>query len=149
MAINRFNIRVYGLLINEKHELLLVNETINNFNFTKFPGGGLEFGEGLIDGIKREFKEEAGIQIEIQSHFYTTDFFQQSAFRETDQLISVYYLVSSDAVSLIRLDKHEVNSGNREEKLQFLWVPLNQLTTELLTFPIDKKVVEMLTRSLI
>ncbi|MCU0423883.1 MAG: NUDIX hydrolase [Bacteroidia bacterium] len=149
MAINRFNIRVYGLLINEKHELLLVNETINNFNFTKFPGGGLEFGEGLIDGIKREFKEEAGIQIEIQSHFYTTDFFQQSAFRETDQLISVYYLVSSDAVSLIRLDKHEVNSGNREEKLQFLWVPLNQLTTELLTFPIDKKVVEMLTRNLI
>src|SRR5688500_15254353 len=93
--VNRFNIRVYGILINEKDEVLLVNETMGGFSFTKFPGGGLEFCEGIADCLKREFSEETGLEITLNRHLYTTDFFQQSAFRKTDQLISVYYLVKA------------------------------------------------------
>jgi ADP-ribose pyrophosphatase YjhB (NUDIX family) len=77
---NKFNIRVYGLLINHNQEILLSDEELNGKRFTKFPGGGLEFGEGLLEGLKREFMEECNMEIEINSHFYTTDFFVQSIF---------------------------------------------------------------------
>ena len=92
--INRFTIRVYGLLINEQNQVLLVHERMPEIEFTKFPGGGLEFGEGTADCLIREFKEETGLDVQVKRHLYTTDFFQQSAFRKTDQLIAIYYLLN-------------------------------------------------------
>ena len=52
---NRFNIRVYGLLINEQKQVLVSDELIRGSYITKFPGGGLEFGEGTRNCLQREF----------------------------------------------------------------------------------------------
>lgn len=143
--VNRLNIRVYGLLVNERHEVLLSKEKIGDIHFTKFPGGGLELGEGIKDCLIREFAEEVSIPVEVQSHFYTTDFFLQSAFRETDQLISIYYKVTTThAPDSIRLDEFDILNDGRTEQQQFIWIPLEQLEEEMVTFPIDKVVVKML-----
>lgn len=144
VEINRFTLRVYGILtVDEK--ILLVEERINDFSFTKFPGGGLEFGEGIQDCLIREFKEETGIDIEVGKHVYTTDFFQQSAFRKTDQLIAVYYevLPLSDPMK-IRLDEFEIENEGRKEYLRFFWMNRTAITEDLLTFPIDKKMVSLI-----
>jgi len=69
-----FNVRVYGLLINENNELLISDEKEYGKRFSKFPGGGLEIGEGLIDGLKREFMEECNMPVKVLQHYYTTDF---------------------------------------------------------------------------
>ena len=147
--INRFNLRVYGILMNTKNQVLLAHERIDNFNFTKFPGGGLEFGESTLDCIKREFKEETGLNISVEKHVYTTDFFQQSVWVSTDQIISVYYQVStSDDLSNFDLAERTLAYGKREEHIWFEWVDLVNLTPAMLTFPIDKKVAEMLHSTL-
>jgi 8-oxo-dGTP diphosphatase len=146
--IDRFNIRVYGLLINGNNEILISKERIGQFAFTKFPGGGLELGEGIADCLIREFKEEVDIDIEITAHFYTTDFFQQSAFKHTDQLISIYYKVRSlSDIALINKEEVTLWNDGREEQQQLLWVSLSQLTPDGFTFPIDKHVVQMLTNN--
>ncbi len=75
-----FNVRVYGILINEQKQVLVSDEFIRGSYYTKFPGGGLEFGEGTRDCLKREFMEEMNLKVEIGEHIYTTDFFQLSAF---------------------------------------------------------------------
>jgi len=93
MEEKNFNIRVYGLLINDRNEILLSDELRNGMAFTKFLGGGLEFGEGKIDCLKREFIEELGIEIEIKELLYFTDFYLHSAWSKNDQLISIYYFV--------------------------------------------------------
>lgn len=143
--INRLTIRVYGILINNKNEILLVDEQIDDFKFTKFPGGGLELGEGTIDCLKREFLEECDLSIKIIKHFYTTDFFQQSAFRPSDQLVSIYYLVESDQFPInINLNPIEVMEYGKKETLHFKWVNLLNLKVEQLTFPIDKVVCQMI-----
>jgi 8-oxo-dGTP diphosphatase len=143
--VTRLNIRVYGLLVNEAEEVLLVHEKIGPVHFTKFPGGGLELGEGIKDCLIREYKEEAGIDIEVLSHFYTTDFFLVSAFRETDQLISVYYKVRSiQDLSVIPLEEFDIENDGRIEQLRFFWVPLKDIAEEMVTFPIDKVVAGML-----
>ncbi|HEY1007169.1 MAG TPA: NUDIX domain-containing protein, partial [Sphingobacteriaceae bacterium] len=77
-----FNVRVYGLLINDGREILLSDEEEYGVRFTKFPGGGLEYGEGLREGLRREFMEECLAEVEVLDHFYTTDFYIKSAFNE-------------------------------------------------------------------
>jgi len=91
-----FNIRVYGILIDEEHRLLVSDEFIRGNYFTKLPGGGLELGEGTRDCLKREFMEETGLDVTVGEHFYTTDFFQISAFNNKDQIVSIYYRVTAN-----------------------------------------------------
>jgi 8-oxo-dGTP diphosphatase len=143
-----FNVRVYGLLINENNEVLLSDEQEYGMRFTKFPGGGLEYGEGLIDGLKREFMEECCAEIEVLSHFYTTDFFLKSAFNDS-QIISVYYMVRNlNALNLSIKTKVFDFDGEGEVLQAFRWVKLSELKPENCTFPIDQYVAKLLTEKI-
>ena len=97
-----FNVRVYGILLDPEKGLLVSDEFIRGNYITKLPGGGLEIGEGTRDGLAREFMEEANIVVLVGDHFYTTDFFQISAFNNKDQIISIYYLVYTADTSIIQ-----------------------------------------------
>ena len=92
---NSITVRVYGILINEKKQVLVSDEYIRGNYYTKFPGGGLELGEGTRDCLKREFKEEMDLEVDVKEHLYTTDFFQKSAFNANHQILSIYYLVEA------------------------------------------------------
>jgi 8-oxo-dGTP diphosphatase len=139
-----FNVRVYGLLINERHEILLTDEQVQGYRFTKFPGGGVEFGEGLTEALKREFIEECNTEVEVLSHFYTTDFFVKSAFNDS-QIISVYYTVKNTSVlNFATKTKLFDFDGGDSNQQSFRWKKLNELEPGDVTFPIDRHVVELL-----
>ena len=141
---NPFNVRVYGLLINKHNEILISDEKEYGMLFTKFPGGGLEAGEGLIDGLKREFMEECNAEIEITNHFYTTDFFVRSAFNDS-QVISVYYKVQNLNPLKLNFKNIPFNFDGEGDVLQaFRWVNSKHLQPDDFLFPTDKKVVELL-----
>ncbi|WP_316807950.1 NUDIX domain-containing protein [Pedobacter agri] len=142
-----FNVRVYGLLINANQEVLVSDEEEYGFRFSKFPGGGLEFGEGLIDGLKREFMEECNAEIEVLSHFYTTDFFEKSSFNDS-QVISVYYIVRELAPLKVAFKTKIFDFDAEGEILQaFRWVAIRDLDINEITFKTDKTVVELLKMS--
>ncbi len=144
-----FNIRAYGLLLNERNELLLSDEKGYGMSFTKFPGGGIELGEGLRDGLKREFVEECMLEVEIVRHLYTTEEFIPSAFDES-QVIAVYFLVH--AMNLadwdIRVPDRKISKDEAIQEQTFRWVPLNELQDEMLTFEMDRRALEALRLSL-
>lgn len=133
-----FNVRVYGLLIHQ-NSILIVQEPIKNNLIVKFPGGGLEFGEGTIDGLKREFREELAVDIFNVTHFYTTDFFVQSFLHPQQQVISIYYLVQANIDQL---------NFNNLEGLKFEWINMSDLNESIFPLPIDKHVVALLISSL-
>ncbi len=140
-----FTIRVYGLLINRLNEILLADEYWFGQPMTKFPGGGLIPGEGTIDCLKREFQEELGVEPEKIQHFYTTDFYQPTALISPPrQLISIYYTVEVPNHSAIQVASKPFDFEYREGAMAFRWLPLDQLTPEHLTFPIDKIVAGMI-----
>ncbi|HVV55522.1 MAG TPA: NUDIX domain-containing protein [Mucilaginibacter sp.] len=140
----RFNVRVYGLLINEQDQVLISDEQEYGMQFSKFPGGGLEFGEGLTDGLKREFMEECNVEIDVIRHFYTTDFFVKSAFNDT-QVISVYYQVRNVSPLSLMFKTAPFDFDGEGEILQsFRWISLDKLSEDDVTFPADKHVVKLL-----
>lgn len=139
-----FNVRVYGLLINSRNEVLVSDEFEYDQYFSKFPGGGVEFGEGLIDALKREFVEECNAEIKIIEHFYTTDFYEKSSFNDS-QLISVYYLVKEVKPLALKF-KTTVFDFDEGFSQSFRWVKIDDITADDVTFKTDKTVVDMLKR---
>lgn len=137
-----FNVRVYGLLINSENQILISDEQSGGRIFSKFPGGGLELGEGLIDALKREFMEECNAEIEVLSHFYTTDFYEQSSFNDS-QILSIYYIVKETQPLELNFKTiaFDFDSGNLQA---FRWVNLQDLNTDDVTFKTDKTVIELL-----
>ncbi len=133
-----FNVRVYGALIH-RGLILLSTESYRCQTFTKLPGGGLEFGEGTRDCLKREFLEETGRFISVGNHIYTTDYFQQSAFNPKDQVISIYYQVAfADNLA----EESEIEPLEADQT--FCWIRLDELQPHHLTFPIDQKILPLL-----
>ncbi len=147
MQINKFNIRVYGILINEKDQLLITDELIKGQKITKFPGGGLEFGEGTIDCIKREFIEETNNEIDVVEHFYTTDFFQESAYNKEHQMLSIYYFVKPLSVFEITTTEKIFDFTNDTQYAQtFRWINMVDISENDFTLPIDKIVGKRLKK---
>ena len=137
-----FNVRVYGLLINDNNEILISDEQQEGRSFSKFPGGGLEFGEGLIDALKREFIEECAAEVEVLSHFYTTDFYEKSSFNDS-QILSIYYFVKPIKVLNLNFKSRQYDFDENSTQA-FRWVRLDALTEDDVTFKTDKTVVRML-----
>ncbi len=145
MEIKKFNIRVYGLFLNESDEILLADEERFGMQMTKFPGGGLQFGEGPVDCLKREALEEFGQEIDVLEHFYTTDFFQKALFYEDQQLISIYYFARFREAVKFRITQKAFDfTQTKGEILAFRYVSLSRLSEEDLSFPVDKHVVKLL-----
>lgn len=147
-----FTIRVYGLLVNEKKQVLVSDEYIRGNYYTKFPGGGLEFGEGTRDCLKREFKEEMDLEVEVGEHLYTTDFYQMSAFNPSHQIVSIYYLVKAlEEIKVPLRDKvfdfDEMQLAVYHEKGEtetFRLIEWDDFSADSVTLPIDKVVASLI-----
>ena len=147
-----FNVRVYGILINETKQVLVSDEYIRGAYITKFPGGGLEFGEGTRDCLQREFMEEMNLKVDVGNHLYTTDHFQLSAFNPEHQIISIYYFVKALEPITVPLrnkifdfdeQQMEVYTATGETET-FRFINWEEFTGEGVSLPIDKIVAELL-----
>jgi len=134
-----FNIRIYGLLIHE-NKILIIREPFAGKIIDKFPGGGLEFGEGTLQCLKREFMEELNLEIEVLEHIYTQDYFLASRFDPNEQILMIYYKVSAkDMAQLKVLDK---------DIQKLIWMDLNKISIHDLSLPTDQIVLEMFLKDL-
>lgn len=140
-----FNVRVYGIFREEKNGILVSDEYIKGQAITKFPGGGLEYGEGTRDCLKREWKEELDQDIEVGKHLYTTDFFQISGFGDGGQILSIYYEVETSTPFKVTFQKEPFAFDHWEDQAQvFRWIPFSEFSEDSLTLPIDKIVASLI-----
>ena len=131
-----FNVRIYALL-EHKGKVLVIHEPFQGKLIYKFPGGGLEFGEGTIDCLKREFKEELNLDVIIGSHFYTQDFFTVNAFDSTEQILLIYYkaTVTDEALKQLKVMDEDIE--------ELCWISPENLNSEMFTLDADKLGVEL------
>lgn len=151
------NIRVYGILLGDDKKVLVSDEFIRGHYYTKFPGGGLEFGEGTRDCLKREFKEEMDLEVRVGDHLYTTDFYQMSAFNPEHQIISIYYF--AEALEPIRaplrdkpfdFDERQMKIyAEKRETETFRFIEWDLFNEDSVTLPIDKVVAGLLKAGLV
>lgn len=132
---NQFNIRIYGLCLKQGHVMAL-HEMYAGEKLLKFPGGGLEFGEGGLECLRREFLEELNLKIENIKHFYTQEEFVLSKFRNNEQIFTVYYTCELTNESELLVKEPSI------EKIE--WISLKEENPFLL--PVDHQVFSLLSQ---
>jgi 8-oxo-dGTP diphosphatase len=146
-----FNLRVYGILLGENKQVLVADEFIRGSYYTKFPGGGLEFGEGTRECLEREFMEEMQLKVKTGDHIYTTDYYQISAFTPSEQLIAIYYFVHALEPIKVQLREKEFDFDNEQllvykdkgETETFRFIDWDDFSEEKVTLPVDKIVAKI------
>lgn len=137
--IDKINIRVYAIYLNENQEIMALDEGYAGEKLVKLPGGGLEFGEGTLECLHREFAEELNLKIEIIEHFYTQEDFLVSKFRKNEQLLTIYY-----KVNILNLEELKILDESIEK---VKWISLQEENP--LELPIDKIVFQRLKEKLL
>ncbi|MBQ8132756.1 MAG: NUDIX hydrolase [Bacilli bacterium] len=120
--------RVKVLLINSKQELLL-GYPKNNY---QFPGGHVEEGETLLDTVKREVREETGIELEIEditpfaeAFGYYKDYPEVGKNKKTE---IYYYAIKTD--ELPNLENTSYTEREKENHFILKQVPLENIEEE-------------------
>ena len=134
--IDKINVRVYATVLKDKKILYLHEEYVGEY-LLKFVGGGLEFGESIVECLHREFEEELNLKIKNLEHFYTQEDFLVSKFRDNEQLLTIYYLAEIvDEEDLIIRD-------SCIEKVE--WISL-ETDENPFPLPVDKIVFDLLKK---
>lgn len=131
--INSFNIRVYAACIKDKKLFTLFEEYVGE-KLTKLPGGGLEFGEGTVECLKREFAEELNLEIENIQHLYTQEDFIISKFKQNQQLLTIYYTADIKDESALKIMDSTIENTE--------WISLAEENP--FNLPVDRIVFEKL-----
>lgn len=70
----RFTVTAGALIFNDRGQILLLKHRFRAGSGWGLPGGFLEQGEHALDALKRELREEIGMEVETAEIFYTRTF---------------------------------------------------------------------------
>ncbi|MBO9586409.1 MAG: NUDIX hydrolase [Flavobacterium sp.] len=115
--LSSFNVRTYAIC-ESNNKILALYEYHKGQLFCKLPGGGVEFGEGILDCLHREFLEELNVKIEIIEHLYTQEHFVESILDDGRQILLIYYIVKITNLEDMKISTPDIN--------RFEWIDVNE-----------------------
>jgi len=132
-----FNVRVYGVCV-QNGKMLTLREKYGNWDMVKLPGGGVEFGEGLVACLKRECKEELNIEIEVGDVLYAQENYVPSLMKDQKQIVIIYYWMNIVNPNSMKINDDHIQSIN--------WLPINHECP--FSLPVDKMMFDKLLKIL-
>ena len=99
---HQHTIRVTGVLLHEGR-LLLVQQRVSQARAWSLPGGKLEPGETLEEGLRREMREETGLAVRVVKQLYLCD-------KPEDRLLHITFLLEIDSLDGLRLPTNELET---------------------------------------
>ncbi len=123
-------------IFNKKGEVLLIKRNKPPFKgYMSIPGGKVELGETLKDAIKREVKEECGIDVEVMDLIYVTENIQ----KDDSGKIKYHYIL----IDFWGIAENDKIIPQEEEIREWLWVKKEELKK----YTLWRKTLELIEKS--
>ena len=130
----------YAILVHQGKLLLLKMRQTGKYHL---PGGGIQVGERMEETLKREVKEEAGIEIEVKSLVYFEEvFFYYDPSRKAYHGLHFHFICQPKTFELLRDDCVQDDSAGNPR-----WVEIQELQAQ--DFQIHGEVVLEIARTIV
>jgi 8-oxo-dGTP diphosphatase len=145
MTPQSFNIKVFGLLVND-NKILVSDELLGSNAVTKFPGDELEFGESIEECLVRSFEDALDIKVKIDRLFYVNDFYQASPVDAKEQIVNIYFVIE-------QLDNKAIHTVKKtfafppHIKQVFRWMEIDKIRQMDFASLVDQEVIKMIQQS--
>ncbi|MEY2753467.1 MAG: hypothetical protein RLZZ570_1413 [Bacteroidota bacterium] len=130
-------VRVYGFLEDAQGRVLVSAERFRGQPLVKYPGGGVEWGEGIREALVREFQEELQLDVAVENLVFFNEFPVVSAFDPEVQVFSFFYRVT--AAGPMSFATHPTVAVPDEDGERAVWVPKAELANVPFTYPIEQE----------
>lgn len=126
-----FRASVYAVTLWEGKVLVLRSRSVGKYCF---PGGGIDLGERIEDALRREVKEETGIEIKVERFLHFKEhFFYYDPLDEAFHSFMVFYRCRPRTLALVTDDA--VDDGEVEKPR---WMDLKELAVEDFQAPLQE-----------
>ena len=116
-----FRPAVYGIIEHERKLLVIRSRHGGKYYL---PGGGVELGERLETALKRELREETGIEVEVQRRVHVQEeFFYYDPLDEAMHSFLFYYLCQPKTTELLGDEQVEDDDDAEQPR----WIDVQQL----------------------
>jgi ADP-ribose pyrophosphatase YjhB (NUDIX family) len=112
-----FNYRIVGVAVHENSVLLHQGE---GEDFWTFPGGRAEFGESAEQTLKREMREEIGVDVEVVRLLWFVENFFTYADKQYHE-IALYFLMQFPPSCKYVVEQSSFQGEEEGAKLIFQW----------------------------
>ncbi len=130
-------VRVYGFLEDADGRVLVSAERFRGQPLVKYPGGGVEWGEGLREALVREFLEELQLEVFVEELIFFNEFSVISAFDPQVQVFSFFYRVRARGpMAFATSAQVEIPDEDGERAV---WVSRADLATLTFTYMIEQE----------
>jgi 8-oxo-dGTP diphosphatase len=125
-----FQVIVCVLLRDEAGRVLLTRRKADKKlgGFWEFPGGKLEYGEDLVMALKREIREELGVEIEVARLLHVKPHIYEHA------AVLILFYEGRITGGTVQLTDHDT----------FVWLTPAELTKQAGLLPANQEVIKML-----
>jgi 8-oxo-dGTP diphosphatase len=130
-------VRVYGFLEDAHGRVLVSAERFRGKPLVKYPGGGVEWGEGIREALVREFQEELQLDVTVGDLVFFNEFPVVSAFDPDVQVFSFFYRVA--AVGPMEFATFPEVEVPHEDGERAVWVPRAELAAQPFTYMIEQE----------
>lgn len=127
-------IRLTGVLV-ENGCVLLVEEVLRERSHWNLPGGRLEVGETIEACLKREMREETGLDVEVGELLYVTDRFKTLGNHTVDLSFAVRRTNGSQDLPL-----HQTDARDGETLRNVRMAPVDELSA----YGMGEKLVDLI-----
>lgn len=117
-----FRPAAYAIVIKDDEVLLVNTRSTGKYSL---PGGGVELGEKIEDALKREVKEETGLEIDVGRFVrFKEDFFYYDPLDEAFHSLLFFYLCAPLTFDFAA--PHQIDDGEVEKPQ---WIDKHSLTS--------------------
>ena len=123
---SRFTYRVGGIVFHQGQVLFQMSTIDPDAHFGFLPGGRAEMGESAEETLKREMREELGLEVKVERLLYVMEnFFTHESFCHHE--LNLYFLMSFDSDAFIYQEQGPYMLGEEGGlPMIFDWLPVAQ-----------------------